>query len=54
VDKPKFPEIVPEENVDNVLDLDAYRARRVEAKTWPLSREELFKFWYEWRRNRRK
>ena len=54
VDKPKFPELVADDNSDNLLDLEAYRVKREAAGTWPLSREELFKFWYEWRQNRKK
>lgn len=45
-------EPVPEP--DNVLDLDAYRKQREAAGTWPITREEHFKFFYQWRQSRKK
>lgn len=54
-DKPRFPDnlhVVPEDN--SVIDLDRYRERRIQAGTWPLSREEMYRFWYQWREDRRR
>ena len=50
-EKEKKLEPVPQ---DNVLDLDAYRQKRIAEGTWPIAREEHFKFFYMWRQGKKK
>jgi hypothetical protein len=37
-----------------ILDLDAYRKKREAAGTWPPTREDQYKFFYQWRQQRKK
>ena len=52
-DKPTVEPLPPEER-DNVLDLDEYRKRRIEAGDWPPTLDEHIKFFSRWKESKKK